>query len=368
MKEPAPPVNSIRDYLAQSPDRNGRYLWGPKTGFSLNELLKSTCLGGRLSELSGCSVLLAVKDQVAAALAMIEMDGVVRRMVVCPPDLSPKHIPAVADRAGVDAVVSDGQTPQLNLRGVLQVSASTVLTPANPVEHPRFMTQWILLTSGTTGIPKLVQHTFASLTAPVRNAKPQAPDTVWGTFYDIRRYGGLQILLRALLGPRSFVFSSADESPSDHLIRLAVHSVTHLTGTPSHWRRTLMSTSANAIAPGYIRLSGEIADQAILNALQSCYPQSKVSHAFASTEAGVGFEVNDGLEGFPADIVGKAGNVDLKIENQSVQLRSDRTATRYLGKEEPTLMDSEGFVDTGDVVELRDGRYYFLGRKSGVIN
>ena len=30
--------------------------------------------------------------------------------------------------------------------------------------------------------------------------------------------------------------------------------------------------------------------------------------------------------------------------------------------------DSEGFVDTGDVVELRDGRYHFRGRRDGVIN
>jgi acyl-coenzyme A synthetase/AMP-(fatty) acid ligase len=31
-------------------------------------------------------------------------------------------------------------------------------------------------------------------------------------------------------------------------------------------------------------------------------------------------------------------------------------------------MDSEGFVDTGDMIELRDGRYHFVGRRGGVIN
>ena len=48
-----------------------------------------------------------------------------------------------------------------------------------------------------------------------------------------------------------------------------------------------MSSSAHLIAPEYIRLSGEIADQAILNQLRSLYPQAKIAHAFASTEAGV---------------------------------------------------------------------------------
>ena len=31
-------------------------------------------------------------------------------------------------------------------------------------------------------------------------------------------------------------------------------------------------------------------------------------------------------------------------------------------------MDHDGFVDTGDMVEYRNGRYYFLGRKGGIIN
>jgi len=30
--------------------------------------------------------------------------------------------------------------------------------------------------------------------------------------------------------------------------------------------------------------------------------------------------------------------------------------------------DVDGYVDTGDLVELRDNRYYFLGRASGLIN
>ena len=65
-----------------------------------------------------------------------------------------------------------------------------------------------------------------------------------------------------------------------------------------------MSPLARAITPRYVRPSGEIVDQAILNTLRSFYPQAAIGHAFASTEAGVGFEVNDGLEGFPASLVG----------------------------------------------------------------
>jgi acyl-CoA synthetase (AMP-forming)/AMP-acid ligase II len=129
-----------------------------------------------------------------------------------------------------------------------------------------------------------------------------------------------------------------------------------------------MSPSARAIRPRYVRLSGEIADQSILNMLRSFYPQAAIGHAFASTEAGVGFEVNDGLEGFPTSIVGAPGDVEIEVEDSSLWLRSPRTALRYVGEESSLLMDARGFVDTGDIVERRGDRYYFLGRRSGVIN
>jgi acyl-CoA synthetase (AMP-forming)/AMP-acid ligase II len=32
------------------------------------------------------------------------------------------------------------------------------------------------------------------------------------------------------------------------------------------------------------------------------------------------------------------------------------------------LLDADGFLDTGDMVELRGDRYYFVGRREGVIN
>ena len=160
-----------------------------------------------------------------------------------------------------------------------------------------------MLTSGTSGAPKMVVHTLASLTAAI-NVHGDPPDrVVWGTFYDIRRYGGLQIFLRAVLGGTSLVLSSPEESMGAHLERLAARGITHLTGTPSHWRWAILNPAARAISPHYVRLSGEIADQAILDSLREFYPSAKVAHAYASTEAGVAFDVRDGLAGFPASTV-----------------------------------------------------------------
>jgi acyl-coenzyme A synthetase/AMP-(fatty) acid ligase len=116
-------------------------------------------------------------------------------------------------------------------------------------------------------------------------------------------------------------------------------------------------------------LSGEIAGQAVLDSLREAYPHAGLGHAFASTEAGVGFEVNDGLEGFPADFVGVGkGDVDIRVHDGVLWLRSARIASRYIGPDAAPLFDAEGFVDTSDMLELRGARYHFVGRKDGVIN
>jgi acyl-coenzyme A synthetase/AMP-(fatty) acid ligase len=244
-----------------------------------------------------------------------------------------------------------------------------VIDRSRPLE-----TEWVLLTSGTTGVPKLVVHTLASLVAAIGPQRDLSTPIVWSTFYDIRRYGGLQIFLRAALGGASLVLPGAQEATADFFARAAALGVTHISGTPSHWRRALMSPAASMIAPSYVRLSGEIADQAILNQLQLQYPQALVAHAFASTEAGVLFEVEDGLMGISPRVIdqpptaGQPNGVELKLQGQTLRVRSNGSASHYLGADSPPIKDAQGFVDTGDALELRDGRYYFVGRRDGVIN
>ena len=300
MNTPPSLIASIRASLGSAPKGRERFLWGGRGGVSFDRLLDSTSLGGRAAELAGRSVLIATRDQCAAALALIELDGVARRLIVCTPDLPPDHLPGVVAKAGVDAIVSDHDRGADGLEVPLRVLCNGTVTPAKETLVACCRTEWVLLTSGTTGAPKMLAHSFASLTSPIGSALGNGADVVWGTFYDIRRYGGLQIFFRAVLGRGSFVLSGAGEPTGDYLVRLGEHGATHVSGTPSHWRCALMNPDARAIAPRYIRLSGEIADQGILNALRSFYPQASVGHAFASTEAGVGFEVNDGLEGFPS--------------------------------------------------------------------
>src|SRR5213592_1624542 len=80
-----------------------RALWGAEASVTLGELVRGSSLGGRLEELRGRSVLIATSDQLTAALALVELDGVVRRLVLGPPDLPSEHLKA--DRAGQERAV-----------------------------------------------------------------------------------------------------------------------------------------------------------------------------------------------------------------------------------------------------------------------
>jgi acyl-coenzyme A synthetase/AMP-(fatty) acid ligase len=360
-------VFALRDYL--SPELKGRGISDPRHCVSLTDIVSQTCLGGRRGELSGRSVLLSMSGQLLSALAMIEIDGLARRMLLCPPDLNPDHLTALIEDAGIDAVVTDRPERWAESGIPLVVTAGLPVAPGPPIETKR-ATEWLMLTSGTSGVPKIVGHTLEGLSgAIVAEGPARGTPPVWATFYDIRRYGGLQIFLRAIIGGGSMVLSDHGEALTDHVARLHARGVTHISGTPSHWRKLLMSGAAAGFAPKYVRLSGEIADQAVLDGLAQAFPNSSVGHAYASTEAGVGFAVDDGREGFPASLIGaNRDGVEMKVVDGSLRIRSRRAAHAYVGKAAAALTDADGFVDTGDMVELRGDRYYFVGRRGGIIN
>jgi acyl-coenzyme A synthetase/AMP-(fatty) acid ligase len=358
---------ALRDYL--DANLKGRTLSDARHTASLTDITDQTCLSGRLAKLAGRSVLLSVSNQYLAGLVMLEIDGIARRMLLCPPDLNADHLQSIIADAEIDAVVTD-QSERFEPSGVPLVVLANEELKAAPRARTERATEWLMLTSGTLGLPKIVGHTLEALTGAIVASGPERGDQpVWATFYDVRRYGGLQIFLRAIISGGSLVLSEPGEALAEHVARLNDRAVTHISGTPSHWRKLLMSGAASAFSPKYVRLSGEIADQAVLDGLRQAFPAASIGHAYASTEAGVGFAVNDGLEGFPASLMGSnRDGVEMKVVDGCLQIRSRRAAHAYVGPRAAALTDADGFVDTGDMVELRGERYHFVGRRGGIIN
>jgi acyl-coenzyme A synthetase/AMP-(fatty) acid ligase len=360
-------MTSLWDSVARAGTSLKGALHGAHGSVALTELETGSCLGVERESLRGRSVLLASREQMSTALALLELDGIARRLVLCTPDLSAQRLAEVAASAHTDVTLTDGSVELADTLGPVHRLRPRPV-PAAIERREATASEWILLTSGTTGAPKLVTHSLASL-AGFLPRQPPEPGSVWSTFYDIRRYGGLQIYLRAMLSGCALVLSSPAEATEDFLARAGAYGVTHISGTPSHWRRALMSGAAGRLDPKYVRLSGEVADQVVLDQLRATFPGARIGHAFASTEAGVAFEVDDGLAGFPAEFLnGGARGVDMKVEDGTLRIRSQRIAGGYLGATPGGLSGQDGYVDTGDLVELQGGRYYFRGRKGGVIN
>src|SRR5580704_18530882 len=132
-------IFALRDYL--DPGLKGRTLSDARNCASLTDITDRTCLKGRLAELSGRSLLLAVTSQFLAGLVMLEIDGIARRMLLCPPDLNADHLQAIIEDAEIDAIVSDQPDRFANFAISLVVTASEELVAASRAQTER-ATEW----------------------------------------------------------------------------------------------------------------------------------------------------------------------------------------------------------------------------------
>ena len=116
-----------------------------------------------------------------------------------------------------------------------------------------------------------------------------------------------------------------------------------------------------------IILGGEPADQNILDALLKTYKFAKITHVYASTEAGVTFSVSDVKSGFPLSFIKNSkNNIKIKVKNKHLFIKSPGTALSYLRSNK--LFDKNGWIKTGDIIKIQGKRFFVTGRESGILN
>src|ERR1700688_872049 len=127
-----------------------RFFWDRAARLCVNRLARGTGLGGRLAELAGRSVVLATASQLTTALALIELDGVARRLTILPPDTRPEHLAALVAGAEAHAVVIDRDTPDsASFELPIRVACAAQIAATERLPAPSLKTEWVLLTSGT---------------------------------------------------------------------------------------------------------------------------------------------------------------------------------------------------------------------------
>src|SRR5438105_2529615 len=107
----------LSDFLVGAAS-TGRFLWAAEESVCLDELVCGSSLGDAVAKLAGRSVLLATSDQLTTALALIELDGIARRIILCPPDLPCEHLSAVITLGEADAVVHGPQGLRFDTRNI----------------------------------------------------------------------------------------------------------------------------------------------------------------------------------------------------------------------------------------------------------
>jgi acyl-coenzyme A synthetase/AMP-(fatty) acid ligase len=361
------PLNSIREHLARLPGE--RILIQSNRGTIGASDLLTQWPEPYSARVRGRNVVLAVQSLPLAAHALVALDDNAAVVFIANPLSSPELIASLAMQIHCDVLVSD--LP--NLISQLGTKFETLSIPPSglpskiPSSSP-IRTAWVLSTSGTTGTPKPVCHSVASLTHTSKIDFQRGTSSRWGLLYDYTRFAGLQVVLQSLLSGSLLIAPDLMLPLDDQLAFLAEHDCTHLSGTPTLWRKIILSRYSNRLPLRQITLGGEIADARILTTLRRLFPSSRITHIYASTEAGVVFSISDGREGFPAAfLTAPPPGVAICIRDERLFVRTAQTETRYLGTDTP-FTTADGFIDTGDTVTLRDDRFVFLGRADGVIN
>jgi acyl-CoA synthetase (AMP-forming)/AMP-acid ligase II len=224
----------------------------------------------------------------------------------------------------------------------------------------------LVTTSGTTGKPKAALHDLAALRGRIRVPK-DSENLRWLLTYHPGSYAGLQVILTAKAGNSTLIEASEPTVPA--LTQAAIAHQPHMiSGTPTFWRGFLSAAGSQAadIPLLHATLGGEATDQGTLDAIRQFFPTAATSHIYASTETGALFAVRDGQAGFPASwLVDGIDGVQLRIVEGILEAKSPNRMAGYVGK---STNESEGFIRTGDLVEVTGDRVLFRGREDSIIN
>ncbi|MEM9496414.1 MAG: class I adenylate-forming enzyme family protein [Pseudomonadota bacterium] len=252
-------------------------------------------------------------------------------------------------------------TPQLLDRFYVEgITLSSTKTDAKLSRDP-FVSNFkpgrvTVLTSGTTGVPKLIEHSSNSLNTfdRLRNVRPRN----WFVPYQIGSYAWYQMIFLSLfVDGQSLILGQADDLMGSFDEALKNKRVDAVSATPTFWRQAAMSIEPEVLSSSGIKslsLGGEVVDQSILDYLSDMFPDAEIKHIFASSETGAAIVVSDRKAGFSAKLLEQD-------HRKGIELRVDEGRLQILSRYGSCDKTSE-WIDTGDLVELVDDRVYFRGR------
>ena len=221
----------------------------------------------------------------------------------------------------------------------------------------------VLFSTGTTGRPKAILHDLNLFMQRFETPRPTLKTINFLLFDHI---GGLNTLLHTLFN-KGTVVAPKSRSVEDILQTCTEHEIEVLPTTPTFLRMMLMSGLIPDKVPKSLRIityGTERMDQPTLDALCELLPNVDFRQTFGMSELGIVRVKSEARNSLFMKVGGEG--VETRVVDNVLQIRSQTRMLGYLNADSP--FDDEGWYNTSDIVEERDGYYKVTGRTNEVIN
>ena len=212
-----------------------------------------------------------------------------------------------------------------------------------------------LFTSGTTGIPKNINHNLNSITRFTKVSEHNKQN-IWGFAYNPTHMAGVQVFFQALLNGNSIIRLFGLSTKIIHN-EIRDENITHISATPTFYRLLLPS---NEPFPSVKRITsgGEKFNEKMTEQFKEIFPNAKITNIYASTEAGTLFASENDTFTIKPDYEHL-----IRIESDELLIHSS-----LMGSSE---MNVGEWYNTGDLIETitaKPLKFRFISRKSDMIN
>lgn len=210
-----------------------------------------------------------------------------------------------------------------------------------------------MFTSGTTGLPKKVCHSYTTLGRNVRKSE-RHNDDIWAFAYRFSHMAGIQVLLQAISNANTMVYVF-EEEPRRIVELMEKYRCTHISATPTFYRNIIAYLRDNTLQLQHLTTGGEKYDEDLCNKLQTLLPNVKMHNIYASTETGS-----------ILNAVGRGFSVPEQYK-EKVKISSVGELLIHCSLLGDFPLDGEWY-NTHDLVEEKDGLLFFISRKSDLLN